>query len=291
MNWVNSLLDKSLRSLGYEKAAAAPRTLRRGVPVGRDGAQPLVEKGRAASCQRGARQRRAEGVAVLSVGAGIFREDRGQSVRRADYDSVRPQIRHGDVIAFGGEGFYSGLIKLATNSPVSHVGVVYRAAPDPRTGLWQNLLMESTSLSGFSGVTLTRLSSRLQDYRGEVWWLALSDEFRHRTDWQAFHVWLALNEGKPYDARAAATSALDRAEKLPLIGKLFRNPERYKRLFCSQLVCGAFKAAGALPKTLNPAEITPRDLAAMKIYSGAAQLKGAAKDIKNFNTLEPESLG
>ena len=211
-------------------------------------------------------------------------------MRRADYDAVRPKIRHGDVIAFGGEGCCSGLIKLGTNSPVSHVGVVYRTAPDPRTGLWQNFVMESTSLNGLSGVTLTRLSERLQNYRGRVWWLALSEEFRAKTDWQAFHVWLALQEGKPYAAREAVASALDWAEKLPLVGKLFRNPERYKRLFCSQLVCGAFKAAGVLPKNLNPAELTPRDLTAMKIYGGAAQLKGAEKEIKNFNTLPPESF-
>jgi len=201
----------------------------------------------------------------------------------ADYDTVRPQIQHGDVIAFGGEGFYSGLIKLATNSPVSHVGVVYQSALDGAQGLWQNEVMESTSLNGMAGVCMTRLSMRLQDYRGQVWWLPLAEDFRAKIDWQAFHVWLALQEGKSYDASAAVGSALDWGERLPLIGGLFRNPEKYQRLFCSQLVCGAFKAAGALPAALNPAEITPRDLVAMSIYRECVQLKGSDKEIKNFN--------
>lgn len=206
----------------------------------------------------------------------------------ADYDTLRPNIRHGDVIAFGGEGLESGIIKLVTNSPVSHVGVVYQTFRDRLVGIWQNDIMESTSLNGMSGVTFSRLSSRLMDYRGRAWWLPLSEEFRAKIDWQAFHVWLALNEGKPYAKHAAVMSALDWGDRLPLIGGLFRNKERYQRLFCSHLVCGAFKSAGALPAALNPSEMTPRDLTAMSIYRECIQLKGPAKEIKNFNRWPPE---
>ncbi len=121
--------------------------------------------------------------------------------------------------------------------------------------------------------------------------LPLSEQFRAKKDWQAFHVWLALNEGKPYDRHAAVLSALDWGEKLPLVGKLFRNPERYRKLFCSHLVCGAFKAAGALPQSLNPAELTPRDLTAMKIYGECVQLKGGRSEIRDFNSRPPEYFG
>lgn len=209
-------------------------------------------------------------------------------MKRADYDTVRSAIQHGDVIAFGGEGLASAVIKLATNSPVSHVGVVYQTAVDSQQGLWQNKVIESTSLNGMSGVTFTRLSTRLMDYRGRVWWLPLSDAFRARVDWTSFHTWLKAQEGKPYATLGAIDSALDWGEKLPLIGGLFRNPDRYQRVFCSHLVCGAFKAAGALPAALNPAEMTPRDLTAMALYRDCVQLKGPDKGIKNFNRWPPE---
>lgn len=200
---------------------------------------------------------------------------------RADYDTIRPDINHGDVIAFGGEGIASSVIKLVTNSSVSHVGIVYQT--DEVNGTWQNWLMESTSLNGMSGVAYTRLSTRLMDYRGRVWWLPLSESFRNTMDWFKAQQWLDNQKGKPYATKAAIFSALDKMEKLPLIGKWFTNPEKYQQLFCSQLVCGAFKAGGAFPENLNPAEITPRDLTVMNIYREYLQLKGTDKDIKYFN--------
>lgn len=203
-------------------------------------------------------------------------------LKRANYDDIRPFIREGDVVAFGGEGLASSVIKLATNSPVSHVGVVFRTTQNA-AGMWQNQVIESTSLNGLAGVTFTRLSQRLQDYRGEVWWLPLSEEFRSGILWRVFFQWLRNQNGKPYNALAAIDSALDWGERLPLIGHWFYNPEKYQRLFCSQLVAGAFKMAGAFPDGINPSELTPRDLTAMSIYQDCVQLKGSDKAIKNFN--------
>ena len=204
------------------------------------------------------------------------------------YDIVRPAIQPGDVIAFGGECLTSKIIMLATNSPVSHVGVVERT--NEYGGIWTNMLVESTSLNGASGVMRVRMSERLQDYRGRIWWLPLSDEFRARLDMHDFWFWLERQVGKPYNAHGAIDSALDVFEKLPLIGEWFRNEEKYKRLFCSHLVCGALKMSGGLPSCLNPAEMTPRDLTAMSIYKMCVQLKGEVKDIKNFNRFPPEKF-
>ena len=201
------------------------------------------------------------------------------------YDVVRPIIRPGDVIAFGGECLTSKVIMIATNSPVSHVGVVERT--NKNNGIWTNTLVESTTLNGISGVVRTRFSERIQDYRGAIWWLPLSDEFRAKLDMPKFWSWLERQVGKPYNAHGAIDSALDVFEKLPLIGKWFRNEEKYKRLFCSHLVCGALKMSGGLPSCLNPAEMTPRDLTAMNIYSLCVQLKGEVKEIKNFNRFPP----
>jgi hypothetical protein len=209
-------------------------------------------------------------------------------MRVGKYDILRPVIQPGDIIAFGGECIISKIIMLATNSPVSHVGIVERTNQD--NGFWTNMLMESTTLNGTSGVVRTRLSERLQDYRGRVWWLPLSEETRAKLDMDKFWIWLENQNGKPYNARGAIKSALDIFEKIPFIGKWFRNRESYKRLFCSHLVAGALKAAGVLPQGINPSEITPRDLTAMRLYSYDVQLKGEVKEVKNFNRFSPDKF-
>jgi len=41
-----------------------------------------------------------------------------------DYQNVRSKMKPGDVIAFGGKGHFSEIIKFATFSNASHVGVI-----------------------------------------------------------------------------------------------------------------------------------------------------------------------
>jgi cell wall-associated NlpC family hydrolase len=43
---------------------------------------------------------------------------------RMEYSEARSMMKPGDVIAFGGKGHFSELIKFATRADVSHVGVV-----------------------------------------------------------------------------------------------------------------------------------------------------------------------
>lgn len=210
-------------------------------------------------------------------------------MRELDYDVARPLIQQGDVIAFGGEGLASRVIQWFTKSPVSHVAVVDQTTPDAQ-GLYTNRIIESTSLNGMAGVTYNRLSKRLLDYRGRIWWLPLAEEFRERIDWDKFHTWLAKQNGKPYNTKGAINSALDRLEKLPGIGRFFHNPDRYSKLFCSQLVCGAFKHCGALPARLDASEMTPADLVSMAIYSDCTQLKGDLLELKGFNRIPPNRL-
>ena len=71
------------------------------------------------------------------------------SDRMKRYSKVRNQMRPGDVIAFGGKGHFSEIIKFATRSVVSHVGVVFQV--DRSGGKFKNLVMESTSLDGKAG--------------------------------------------------------------------------------------------------------------------------------------------
>ena len=61
------------------------------------------------------------------------------------YRGLRKAMRAGDVIAFGGKGRFSEIIKFATRAPVSHVGVVLQTTALSETGdRYFNMLIEST---------------------------------------------------------------------------------------------------------------------------------------------------
>ena len=46
------------------------------------------------------------------------------TVQQISYKKARKLMQPGDVIAFGGKGHFSEIIKFATFSEVSHVGVI-----------------------------------------------------------------------------------------------------------------------------------------------------------------------
>jgi len=200
------------------------------------------------------------------------------------YVWARPRMRPGDVIAFGGKGRFSELIKWATGAGVSHVGVVLQTQrlDTERTGFF-NQIIESTSLDGFSGVIVSKLSKRLTKYHGEVWWLPLSDEVRATFNHDAFFDFLMEQDHKGYDSLQAIGSLLDG------LGSLTRNEEDFSKFFCSELVAAGLEAASAIPK-VNASEVTPIDLCRWKIFSPEyVQLKGRAKAIRGYNTLDPAS--
>jgi len=104
------------------------------------------------------------------------------SAKQITYDEARSLMKPGDVIAFGGKGHFSEIIKFATFSSVSHVGVILQTKiPEDDTGRFFNQIIESTSLNGFNGVNVSRFSDRLSTYEGELWWLPLKTEIRNNS--------------------------------------------------------------------------------------------------------------
>jgi hypothetical protein len=213
---------------------------------------------------------------------------------RAEYAAVRNLMQPGDVIAFGGKGNFSELIKWATRSTVSHVGVILQSklllGGAPQDGFF-NQIIESTDLNGFSGVSISRLSDRLSFYEGEIWWLPLSSGARERMDGKKFFDFLLHQEHKKYDMPQAVKSALDLVDNIPLLGNATHNDEDFSRFFCSELVAAGLEASGVLP-SLNASEVTPVDLCMFNVYEETYfQLKGPDREIKGFNTLEPSGWG
>lgn len=167
------------------------------------------------------------------------------------YSEVRDKMQPGDLIAFGGMGWVSRLIKWRTRSNISHVGVVAKV----NDGHGRVMVMESTSLDGKKGVQINRLNKRVEEYNGNVWWYPLSERTREKFDPLKFWEFLWAQDGKKYDYWQA-----------PMSATLFFAKEDFGKLFCSELVAGAYEASGIIPN-INASEITPDDLVNMRIYN------------------------
>lgn len=212
---------------------------------------------------------------------------------QARYEDVRNRMQPGDVIAFGGKGHFSNIIKFCTRSTVSHVGVILQSkmilSDKPQEGYF-NQIIESTSLNGFSGVAISRMSDRMI-YDGEIWWLPLSEKVRKKLNPKKYYDFLLHQEHRPYDMPQAIRSALDALDSVAIIGGATLNEEEFSRFFCSELVTAGLEAGGAIGSA-NSSEVTPIDLCMFAIYQkNYYQLKGEPKVIRGFNSLAPEGWG
>lgn len=214
-------------------------------------------------------------------------------VEKIAYQEARPRMKPGDVIAFGGKGHFSEIIKFATFSDVSHVGVILQTkVTNDQTGRVFNQIIESTSLNDFNGVVISRFSDRMDSYEGEIWWLPLNDAIREtKFNQLEFYNFLfdKAQRRVRYDMPQAIKSALDALDTLPfgMHGPGY-NREDFSRFFCSELVAAGLEKAGSVGE-VNTAEVTPIDLCRWKIYNDTYyQLKGdPEKRISRFNTASP----
>ena len=189
------------------------------------------------------------------------------------YKQYRPRMQPGDVIAFGGEGLYSWLIKWKTGSEVSHVGIVMQTCfYDGGILSTKDSILhicESTTLyKGNPGVSVNTLSERVRMYKGEIWWLPLNHWSRERFNSLAMSQFLRGEEHKPYDMEQAIKSAIDYFEDVPVYSNLVKNNEDDGAWFCSELVTKALKVGGVLDMGINSAEQTPQDVVEFGIYRG-----------------------
>jgi hypothetical protein len=211
------------------------------------------------------------------------------AMKTMQYQDAREKMKAGDVIAFGGKGHFSELIKFSTRSGVSHVGIILRTKVlEDKSGRFFNQIIEST---GHDGVGVYRFSDRLT-YSGEIWWLPLRQNlWDQKFDSAKFYDFL-FNEvqGRPYDLGQAVKSALDVLDELPLtdISGPTRNREDFEKFFCSELVAAGLEKAGMVGE-INASEVTPIDLCRWDIYEQDYYLiqGDQKKQISRFNTLDP----
>ncbi len=212
---------------------------------------------------------------------------------KSDYHEIREQMKPGDVIAFGGKGHFSEIIKFATRSGVSHVGTVLQTkVVEDDTGRFFNQIIESTSLHGFKGVNISRLSDRISTYEGDIWWLPLRHDLRKTPDSRKKFYDFLFDKAErkiQYDTPQAIKSALDALDQLPfdLHGPGY-NSEDFSKFFCSELVAAGLEKAGLI--NVNASEVTPIDLCRWKIFEDNYHLlktDGDGRQITRYNKLDP----
>jgi hypothetical protein len=189
----------------------------------------------------------------------------------SDYQSIRSQIKPGDVIAFSGKDIPSGVVKLATQSKYVHVAIV----------IWRDvkniLIAEShvdLSLPSVGngkkalGVQLQWLDDRITQQPSPIWWAALKTPL-DESGLVTLRQWgqEIENQNIPYDFRQAIGVGL---ESLGL--KRF-NQQDDRAYFCSELVTCALQLAGAIDHELNPARQTPAHVMAFSCFEPEVLIK------------------
>lgn len=200
------------------------------------------------------------------------------------YEQHRPQMKTGDVIAFSGNTGFSDLIKWATGSTFSHVGIVLKL--ELKGGFGDSvMIVESTTETShqdasdtelIKGVQMSWLSKRTLMYDGAVWWVPLHHplppEGRTRAE-----AWLreTHNQRVPYDTIQVMGAGLDLFDRLGL-----HNEEDISRLFCSELVTKALKEAGVVPDDLSASEQTPADVVNFSCLQEPVLLKADSSPVR-----------
>ena len=193
------------------------------------------------------------------------------------YEQYRSQMKTGDLIAFSGNAGFSNVIKWATRSPYSHVGIVVKC--NLGSGFGDSILvMESTlqtsvldanNKTAIKGIQMHWLSKRIDLYSGSVYWLGLKKPIAPAKKAE-MESWLRKthNEKVPYDYVQIYNAAIDWFDEVGL-----SNQPEFSSIFCSELVAKALQIAGVIDSNLNASEQTPDDVVKFPCYKEPVELK------------------
>ncbi len=213
------------------------------------------------------------------------------SMKQVLLSDVAEQMRPGDIIAFSGKTRFSRLIRLATRSIVSHVGIIHAAGRS--VDLIESVTFEQDCITGedIDGVWLNHIKKRVDNYAGMIWWLPLNEAARFRLNQKKMIDFLKTTYGKSYDMPQAIKAVVDLIEENPFFDLSTYNHEDFDAFFCSELATAALRA-GEVIDQINPSEVTPVNLCSFNIFSDDYyQLRGRRKELDEFNTLDPEGFG
>ena len=203
------------------------------------------------------------------------------------YEEIRDRVQPGDIVAFGGYGLLSRVIKAISGSPVSHVSTIVA----PSQGAEEPRVVEATVRFGEEDATVTVGTSPLRnrlDYDGDIWWLPLRPAVRARFDVGRFKRFLEEADGAPFDVGGGFFVLVrDLLQRLKLVEA--RELETY---FCSELVAEALESGGAVGN-VDGSLASPKDVCSWRIYRRAYAYVDPAerdpKEIDGYNSRRPGS--
>ncbi len=191
----------------------------------------------------------------------MIRDKDRKHPRAVNYRNIRDQLQTGDIIAFGGDYFFSKITKFITSSQVSHVATIL-IDDDKRIRFFESSIGDM--YPEHEGVHLQKISDILPFYNGDVWILRLKDEFRAKLDMDRLEKYLYAQLGKDYDYDGLIKSGVDILDDLGFTTTVTRRDD--DKFFCSELVIAAYMAAGGIPSNVNSAEVTPKDIIQLDIF-------------------------
>lgn len=172
------------------------------------------------------------------------------------YEEIRGMLDTGDLVLFSGRGFVSWLIRWASGSKWSHIGMVVKVTDGDMI-----LLFESTTLSKVKdvvsgkvrrGVQLVSLSERIMSYDGQVGIVFLAAP-RTSEMIKALLDFRGEVRNRPYEKSFVGLF------KSLYDGCFGENKEDLTSVFCSELVAEAYQRMGVLSNEIPSDEYTPAD--------------------------------
>ena len=177
--------------------------------------------------------------------------------RMVDYESVKENLKYGDIVLFSGDDPQSNFLQIPVGE-WSHVGIVYSEATTHK----DVQLLESIPSTG---VHLINLGEKIKNYNGRV-------SIRHlniyrtsimKKDLEHFYEEVK-NRKYEKDLRELANATIDYGDKYGTT----LNKEDLSQFFCSELVAEAYQRLGLLSNNdyLHPSnEYLPKDFADINI--------------------------
>lgn len=174
------------------------------------------------------------------------------------YSFLRDSLETGDIILFSGNSFISHLIRMATRSDYSHVGMVLKFNGYDSVFLWESTKLSNVGdiLSGKkkNGVQITLLSERIENYNGSCVLRRLASPSFTSAQIDSLNQLRRELRNRPYERN-----------KKELILSLYdnaggKNEEDLSSVFCSELVAEAYQRLGLIPSDRKPSnEYLPCD--------------------------------
>jgi len=166
------------------------------------------------------------------------------------YESIKGGMKTGDCLLWASSSCLGWLIRKFSKATVNHASLVVRP-PD-----YQGLKDRRFQLEALeNGIVLRTLSTRLKEFKGQVWWLPLKDIYRAEPTLDRIGSWAFLQVGSKYDYNSLFKQA---------IGRVSADARKF---FCSEFWFLACQQAGVplTGKAPRPGDIPKYDVFARSV--------------------------